>query len=98
MIISNDDAQAWYDRSNSVMAVSDQTGDGVADIITLLLDQSEPTLNVWSCVLNEDTERCEVNHAKVVDLWPEDMNTFPGTTRPTTLTHESDAHCGRRRQ
>lgn len=84
VVISRDDPASWYDRSNSAMAVSDQTGDTVADIITLLLDFEEPTLQVWTCTLDPDTGRCVVSRFTTVALWPEDMNTSPGNNVDTS--------------
>jgi hypothetical protein len=77
VIVSSNDAQPWYDRSNSAMAVSDQTGDGVADILTLLIDRTDPVVNVWSCEPDETTGRCRVVHATSVGLSPQDFDTSP---------------------
>lgn len=64
----------WFDRSNSAMAVSDQTGDARYDIVSLLLDEQQPYLNVWRCEPDPDTGKCNVGRATRVALRPGDMN------------------------
>jgi len=73
VILGDQEQGLWFDRSNSTMTVSDQTGDGIADVITLFLDQNQPHLKIWSCDLDPDTGRCVVFRATAVPLWPEDM-------------------------
>jgi hypothetical protein len=87
VILGFQEQGTWYDRSNSAMAVSDQTGDGVADLITLLLDQNQPVLNVWTCTPDPNTGRCVVSRATTVALWPEDMNTIPSNVPANDTSH-----------
>lgn len=85
VILGDQEQGLWFDRSNSAMTVSDQTGDGIADLITLFLDQNQPYLKIWNCNLDPDTGRCVVSRATAVALWPEDMNAF-ATLNPATDT------------
>jgi hypothetical protein len=80
VIVGDQSNGIWFDRSNSVMTVSDQTGDGVADIITLLLDPDIPVLKVWTCEpdpdnVDPDKDKCIVSQATTVELTPQDMDT-----------------------
>lgn len=84
VILGDQEQGIWFDRSNSTMMVSDQTGDGITDIITLFLDQNQPYLKIWSCNLDVDTERCVVTRATRVALWPDDMNAFPSFNNDTS--------------
>ena len=84
VILGDQQQGLWFDRSNSAMTVSDQTGDGIDDIVTLFLDQNQPYLKVWSCNLDATTGRCAVARATAVALWPEDMNAFASLNPPDT--------------
>jgi len=87
VVIASQDPAAWYDRSNSTMAVSDQTGDAVADIVTLLMDQNEPFLKVWTCDPDPDNGRCNVSRAAIVALWPDDLDTTPSNNPANDTSH-----------
>ena len=41
-LITADGSGSFYDRSNSTMTVSDQTGDGIDDVVALLLSYDQP--------------------------------------------------------
>jgi len=84
VILGDQEQGLWFDRSNSAMTVSDQTGDGIDDVVTLFLDQNQPYLKIWSCDLDTDTGRCVVSMATAVALWPEDMNAFASVNIDTS--------------
>jgi hypothetical protein len=84
VILGTQEQGKWFDRSNSVMMTSDQTGDAVDDIITLYLDPEQPYLKVWSCSADPDTGKCDVTLATRVALWPEDMDTNFGINNNTS--------------
>ncbi len=84
VILGDQEQGIWFDRSNSTMTVSDQTGDGIDDLVTLFLDQNQPYLKIWSCDLDPDTRRCVVARATAVALWPDDMNAFASLNPPDT--------------
>jgi len=84
VILGDQEQGIWFDRSNSTMTVSDQTGDGIDDIITLFLDQNQPYLKIWSCNLDATTGHCAVSRATAVALWPPDMNPFASLNNDTS--------------
>jgi hypothetical protein len=84
VILGDQEQGLWFDRSNSAMAVSDQTGDGIADIVTLFLDQNLPYLRVWNCNFDPNTGLCLVSEATKVALWPEDMYAFASVNIDTS--------------
>jgi hypothetical protein len=55
-LITADGSGRYFDRANSAMTVSDQTGDGIDDLITLLVSfNQDPDLHVYSW--DEETNR-----------------------------------------
>lgn len=65
----------WFDRSVSAMTVGDQTGDGVDDIITLLMNVDKPYISVWGCCTARETR---------VSLNPDDMEIVASLSGPNT--------------
>jgi hypothetical protein len=69
-LITADGSGAYYDRSNSIITVSDQTGDGIADLIALLISfDQDPNIHVYSW----DPESIDAQSPFEMPLWAEDI-------------------------